>query len=134
MTYLDWIIIALTLWFVVQGVVKGALAVLLTSLAIVVCYVVAAILMPTLGEGVARALLGSIKSLPPGWARLAGFVVPFVLGYGLLSLLISILPGGKQPVLQAQVLGIFVGLIKALVASMALMGILLASPSSEAIM
>jgi len=57
---------------------------------------------------------------------------PGILVYLLLSLLINIMPGGKRPGTQAQVLGVFAGALKAFVAAMALVGVLLASPLSEA--
>jgi hypothetical protein len=51
----------------------------------------------------------------------------------LLSLLISLLPGAKRPEISGQLLGAGMGLVKALVASMALVGILLASPLGKGV-
>lgn len=138
MTWLDWLIVAMTIWFLLQGVLKGGAAAFFGAIAIVVSYVVAAMLLPSLGEGIARALIANIKprELPAEdfarWARMVGFVVPFVIAYILLSVVINFLPGGKRPGMPAQVLGVFTGFLKALAASMALVGILLASPLSTA--
>jgi ABC-type transport system involved in multi-copper enzyme maturation permease subunit len=133
MTWLDWLVVAMGIFFVLQGLFKGAALSLLSGLAIVVAYVVSAVLLSTAGETVADALVGSIKSLPKEWARTAGFLLPFILVYLLLSVLINIMPGGKRPGMQAQVLGVFAGALKAFVAAMALVGVLLASPLSGGI-
>ncbi len=138
MTWLDWLIIAMTIWFLLQGVLKGGAAALLGALAIIVSYVLAAILLASVGEGIAVALMANIKpqELPPEdfarWARMVGFLIPFLIAYVVFSLLINLVPGGKRPSMLAQAAGVFTGLFKALAASMALVGILLASPLSTA--
>lgn len=138
MTWLDWIIVAMTIWFLLQGVLKGGAAAFFGALAIVASFIIAAILLPTLGQGIANAVTTNIKpqELSPEdfarWARMAGFVVPFLAVYIVLSLLINFLPGGKRPGMLAQVAGVFTGLLKALAASAALVGVLLASPLSAA--
>lgn len=138
MTWLDWLIVAMTIWFLLQGVLKGGAAAFFGALAIVASFIVAAMLLPSLGQGIADALTANIK---PGelsaedfarWARMAGFVVPFLVAYIALSLIINFFPGGKRPSMLAQVIGVFTGLLKALTASSALVGILLASPFSAA--
>jgi uncharacterized membrane protein required for colicin V production len=127
MTWLDWIVIALGIAFMVQGLFKGVTTLLLSALAIVVAYVGAAILLPTLGDRLARA-----TPMPEGWGRMAGFLAIFFVLYVVLGLVISVLPGGKRPASAAQILGLFAGALKALVASMAAVGILLASPLADA--
>ena len=138
MTWLDWLLVAMAIWFVVQGLLKGAVAAVLGALAIVISYVVAAIALPTFGERAAEAmakmrLVELSAAEAASWGRAAVFAVTFVIAYVVLSLIINILPGGKLPGLQAQVLGVFTGLFKAFVASMALVGFLLASPLSSAL-
>jgi len=133
MTWLDWLVIAMAIYFVFQGLTKGATLSLLTGLGIVVSYVVAAALLATVGEVIANALVSSIKDLPKEWGRTVGFVLPFVLVYLLLSLLISLMPGGKRPASQAQLLGVVAGGLKAYVAAMALVGVMLATPLSDGI-
>lgn len=127
MTWLDWVAVAMAVYFVAQGLFKGVTAAVLGALAIVVAYVGAALVLPAVGQRVEAA-----TPLPAEWARLAGFVITLVVVYAALALLISILPGGKRPSLPAQVLGLFAGAAKAAVAVMALVGILLASPLSGA--
>jgi uncharacterized membrane protein required for colicin V production len=133
MTWLDWLVAAMTIFFVLQGLLKGAALSLLSGLAIIVAYVGAAALLPTAGEAVADTLVASIKALPKEWGRAVGFVLPFVVIYLVLSLLINIMPGGKRPGVQAQVLGLFAGALKAGLAATALVSFLLATPLSEAI-
>lgn len=123
MTWLDWLVVALGIFFVVQGLFKGVTTALLSALAIAVAYVGAAIALPTLGDRLARA-----TPMPEGYGRMAAFIGMFVVMYAVLALAISVLPGGKRPSTGAQLLGLFAGALKALVASMAVVGILLASP------
>jgi uncharacterized membrane protein required for colicin V production len=127
MTWLDWVAVAMAVYFVAQGLFKGVTAAALGALAIVVAYVGAALALPAVGSRVEAA-----TPLPAEWARLVGFVLTFLVLYTVLALLISILPGGKRPSLPAQVLGLFAGAAKATVAVLALVGILLASPLSDA--
>lgn len=127
MTWLDWAVIALFVYFVVQGLIKGVAAALLGAVTAALAYVLAAILLPTVGAWIEAA-----SPLPPEWDRLAAFVLTFGLFYLLGMLLISVLPGGKRPSAPAQMLGLAGGAVKALVVSMAVVGILLASPLSEA--
>lgn len=127
-TWLDWIAVVMLIGFVVQGMLKGGVASLLGAAALVVAYAAAAIAFPALGERITRG-----SPLPLEWGRTVGFVLAFLVAYTLLAVLISILPGGKRPGLYAQLLGILTGALKALVAAMAGVGILLASPLSDAI-
>jgi hypothetical protein len=137
MTWLDWLIVAMTIWFLVQGVLKGATAALLGAVAIAIAFLGSAMLLPGPGTGIAQALMTNIQDLRagagPSWARTIGFLTPFAILYIVLLVLINVFPGGKRPSMLAQVIGVFTGLLKALTASMALVGILLASPFSEAI-
>ncbi|MGH2375240.1 MAG: CvpA family protein [bacterium] len=138
MTWLDWLIVAMTIWFLLQGVLKGGAAAFFGALAIVASYIIAAMLLPSLGQGIAGALTANIKPRELSaedfarWARMVGFVLPFLMAYIVLSLIINLLPGGKRPSMLAQSIGVFTGLLKALAASAALVGILLASPFSGA--
>ncbi|HET8680243.1 MAG TPA: CvpA family protein [bacterium] len=138
MTWLDWLIVAMTIWFLLQGVLKGGAAAFFGALAIVASFIIAAMLLPSLGQGIAGALTTNIKpkELPAEdfarWARMTGFIVPLIIVYIVLSLIINLLPGGKRPSMLAQVVGVFTGLLKSLTAASALVGILLASPFSAA--
>jgi len=127
MTWLDWMIVAMLVYFVIQGLFKGVVASALGGVAIVLSYVGAAAALPIVGD---RAAMGT--PLPGEWARLIAFLFAFFLLYGICIVLISITPGGKRPILPAQVLGILAGALKAIIAAMAAVGILLASPLSDA--
>lgn len=133
MTWLDWVIVAMTIWFVLQGLIKGGTAALLGALAIIVSYVGSAIASPIIGEPLAqwmaRMRLTEMNATEAAsWGRMAGFVITFFIAYIVLSILITLFPGGKRPGMGAQIVGVFAGLFKAFVASMAVVGILLASP------
>lgn len=133
MTWLDWVVIAMIVYFMIQGLFKGVAAVAMGALAIVVAYIGAGLALPAVGD-----FLVNVKSpiippdLSPEWRRTVGFTVTFLTIYVVLVLLSSILPGGKRPGLPAQMLGIVGGAVKAVLASMAFIAILLASPLSEA--
>ncbi|MDR7483907.1 MAG: CvpA family protein [Armatimonadota bacterium] len=127
MTWLDWMVVAMLVYFAVQGLFKGVVASGLGGLAIVVSYMGAAAALPIIGD---RAAMGT--PLPGEWARLIAFIFAFFLLYGICIVLISITPGGKRPTLPSQVLGIVAGVAKAMIAAMAAVGVLLASPLSDA--
>jgi len=128
MTWLDWVMVAMVIWFVLQGLLKGVVVPLLGVCAVIGAYVISAIAMPVAGLPIAKWTDSLIVSaeFSEDWARTVGFVVTFVILYALFSLLISLLPGAKRPEMSGQLLGVGMGLVKALVASMALVGILLA--------
>ncbi len=135
MTWLDWVMVAMAIWFVLQGLLKGFTTAWLGAVAVIVAYVGSAMAMPVVGESFGRWVdgLSSSAEFTADWARTVGFVMTFVLAYAILSLLISILPGAKRPEIAGQLLGAGMGLIKALMASAALVGILLASPLSKGV-
>lgn len=132
MTWLDWVVIALTVYFIAQGLIKGATVAVLGALAAALAYVLAAILLPAVGEMLVKSTLMP-QDLTPEWRRAAGFTATFGFLYLVFMLLISIMPGAKQPSTPAQMLGLVAGGFKALVVSMAIVGILLASPLSPAL-
>jgi uncharacterized membrane protein required for colicin V production len=127
MTWLDWVVIALFVYFVVQGLVKGVTAALLGALVAILAYVFAAILLPVVGDRVAAA-----SPLEPEWDRMAAFVGTYVVLYVVGSVMISLLPGGKRPSTLAQLFGVAAGAIKALTVALAVIGVLQASPYAVA--
>jgi len=135
MTWLDWVMVAMAIWFVLQGLIKGVVVPLLGAAAVVSAYVISAIAMPVAGLPIAKWIDSLIVSaeFTEDWARTVGFVVTFVILYAVFSLLISLLPGAKRPEMSGQLLGVGMGLVKALLASMALVGILLASPLAKGV-
>lgn len=135
MTWLDWVMVAMAIWFVLQGLIKGVTVSLLGVVAVVAGYVISAMAMPVAGLPLAKWIDSLISSteFTEEWARTVGFVVTYVFLYGLFTLLISLLPGAKRPEISGQLLGAAIGVVKALVASMALVGILLASPLAKGV-
>lgn len=135
MTWLDWVMVAMGIWFVLQGLLKGVVVPLLGTLAIIVGYVVSAMAMPVVGIPIGKWIDSLITSpeFTEEWGRTVGFVTTFTILYAILSLLISLLPGAKRPETSGQLLGTAMGLVKAVVASMAFVGILLASPLAKGI-
>src|SRR5574341_2441643 len=96
MTWLDWIAIAMIVYFVVQGLLKGVAAALLGEAAVILAYAIAAIALPAVGDLV-TGLVRSQAEDWPHWARLVAFVATFLIVYGLFMVLVSIMPGGKRP-------------------------------------
>jgi uncharacterized membrane protein required for colicin V production len=133
MTWLDWIVVAMFIYFVIQGLFKGAAISALGALALTISYLVAALALPSLGA-VAAGMSLMPKDLSVEWRHAVAFIATFIFVYVLLLLLMSILmPGAKRPGMQAQVLGIVFGAIKAFVAAIILVAVLLASPLGDAI-
>ena len=134
MTWLDWVIVVMIVWFTIQGLLKGITPVALGVLAIIAAFLIATLTLPVIGDALV-AVKGPLlpPDLEPGWRRLLGFVVAFAVVYGVLSLLINILPGGKRPSSPAQILGMAGGILKATTMSMVFVGTLLASPAGDAI-
>jgi hypothetical protein len=134
MTWLDWVIVVMLVWFVIQGLLKGVTPIALGVVVIFAAFLVATLTLPTIGDALV-AVKGPL--LPPdleaGWRRMLGFVVTFAVVYFVLSLLINIMPGGKRPSSPAQILGVAGGVLKAAAMAMVFLGVLLASPSSAAI-
>jgi hypothetical protein len=128
MTWLDWAAVALLVYFVVQGLVKGVGAALLGAAAAILAYVLAAIALPSVGGFLVESTLLP-RDLAPEWRRAVGFVATFGLLYLLFMLLISVLPGAKRPSTPTQILGLAGGVVKAAVVCMTLVGIIQASPS-----
>jgi uncharacterized membrane protein required for colicin V production len=132
MTWLYWVVVALTVYFVAQGLIKGATVAALGALAAGVAYVLAAMLLPAVGEMLVKSTLMP-QDLTPEWRRAVGFTATFGLLYLVFMVLISIMPGAKRPSTPAQMLGVIAGGVKSLMVSMAIVGILLASPLSPAL-
>jgi hypothetical protein len=134
MTWLDWVIIVLLIWFIVQGLLKGVTPVTLGVLAVFAAFLIATLTLPVIGGALIAVKPPLLpQDLVAGWRRMLGFVVTFFATYILLSLLINLMPGGKRPSSPAQILGIAGGVLKAMAMSMVLIGALLASPASDAI-
>jgi uncharacterized membrane protein required for colicin V production len=133
MTWLDWIVVAMFIYFVIQGLFKGAAISALGALALTIAYLIAAIALPSMGA-VAADMSLMPRDLSLEWRHAVAFIATFIFVYILLLLLMSILlPGAKRPGMQAQVLGIVFGAMKAFVAAMILVAVLLASPLGDAI-
>jgi uncharacterized membrane protein required for colicin V production len=135
MTWLDWVMVALAIWFVLQGLLKGFTVAALGAVAVLVAYVGSAVAMPSVGDPLGKWVNNLISSaeFTTEWARTVGFSMVFVFLYALIVLLIGFLPGAKRPEMTGQLLGAGMGLVKALFASAALVGILLASPLSKGV-
>lgn len=123
MSWLDWGTLALAVAFTVQGLFKGAVPAAFGTLAVVLSYLASGAVLPAVGARMAQG-----TPLPLDWARTIGFVVIFLVAYGVMVLAFSVLGGARRPGMQAQILGAPLGLVKGLAVAMAAVGILLASP------
>ncbi|MDR7420411.1 MAG: CvpA family protein [Armatimonadota bacterium] len=128
MTWLDWVVIAMAVYFVAQGLFKGITAAMLGAVVAFLAYVLAAIFLPVVGERVAAA-----SPLEATWDRTAAFVFMYAVLYVVGMVMISLLPGGKRPNTLAQLLGLIGGAVKWLAVAMSVVGMLQASPLSEGI-
>jgi uncharacterized membrane protein required for colicin V production len=125
MNWVDWLIIAILLIGVGQGILRSWVAALLGALVIILAFLAAIVLLPYYGEGV--------KSLPmpADWARTIAFTIVLIGFYVIFSIIGNTFLGGKRPRLEAQIAGGIVGLGRGIVASMVLVGLLAATPSGE---
>jgi uncharacterized membrane protein required for colicin V production len=132
MTYLDWIVVALALWCVLQGLLKGAATAAFGALAVLVAYAGGCLLLRAVVDPLAGAFMGLVPDLPRDWARTSAFAFTVGAIYALLLVLFSVAGGAARPEATGQLLGACVGLVKAAAWGMALLGLLLASPLGEA--
>lgn len=125
MNWVDWVLIAVLLFAVGQGIMRGWVAALLGTLVIVLASLATIVLLPYYGEGV--------KSLPmpADWARTIAFTIVLIGFYVIFSLIGNTFLGGKRPRLEAQIAGGIVGLFRGIVAGMVLVGLLAATPAGE---
>ncbi len=126
MNWVDWVIIAVILFTVFQGILRGWVAALVGIVIIAASWLLTIVLLPYFGPGV--------ESLPleADWARTIAFGVVLFGFYVLFSIIVNTFLGGKRPRMEAQIAGGVLGLFRGLVAAMVIVGLLSATPAADA--
>ncbi|HEV8338169.1 MAG TPA: CvpA family protein [bacterium] len=127
MNWVDWVIIAVLLLTIFQGVMRGWVAALVGIIIILGSWLLTIALLPYYGPGV--------ESLPiedVAWSRTIAFGVVLIGFYIIFSVIANTLLGGKRPRMEAQIAGGILGLARGLVAAMVIVGLLSATPAAEA--
>lgn len=127
MTWVDFMIIGVLLYTVWQGVVRGWVAAFVGIVVIAASWLVTIVLLPYYGPGV--------ESLPleAAWARTIAFGLILIGFYVIFSLIANAFLGGKRPKLEVQIAGAAVGVLRGIAASMAILGLLAATPEAQAL-
>lgn len=126
MNWVDWVIVAVLLIGVFQGVLRGWVAALVGIIVIAAAWLLTIVLLPFYGKGV--------ESLPlqADWARTIAFGVVLIGFYVIFSVIASTFLGGKRPRVEAQIAGGILGLGRGIAAAMIIVGLLSATPAAEA--
>ncbi len=127
MSWVDWVIIAVLLITIFQGILRGWVAALVGTIIVAASWLLTIALLPYFGPGV--------ESLPiedVAWSRTIAFGVVLIGFYGIFSVIANTFLGGKRPRVEAQIAGGILGLGRGLAASMVIVGLLSASPAADA--
>jgi uncharacterized membrane protein required for colicin V production len=125
MTWVDFVVIALLIYTIWQGVLRGWVAALFGAVIIAASWLAAIALLPYYGK--------SVESLPlqADWARTIAFGFVLIGFYVILSLIANAFLGGKRPRVEAQVAGAIVGVLRGVIGAMVVLGLLAAVPVPE---
>lgn len=126
MNWVDWVIIAVILITVFQGIMRGWVAALVGLIIIGGSWLLTIALLPYYGPGV--------ESLPlqADWSRTIAFGVVLIGFYIIFSVIANTFLGGKRPRMEAQIAGGVLGLARGILAAMVIVGLLSATPAAEA--
>jgi len=127
MNWVDWVLIAVLLITVFQGILRGWAAALVGTIIIGASWLLTIALLPYYGPGV--------ESLPiedVAWSRTIAFGVVLIGFYIIFSVIANTFLGGKRPRIEAQIAGGILGVARGLVAAMVIVGLLSATPAAEA--
>src|SRR3989304_3384294 len=124
MNWVDFLIIAVLLYTIWQGVIRGWVAALVGIIIMTASWLVPVLLLPYYGPGV--------ESLPleAAWARPIAFGVILIGFYVIFGLIANTFLGGKRPKAEAQIVGAVVGVLRGIAAAMAVLGLLAAAPAA----
>jgi len=127
MNWVDFLIIAVLLYTIWQGVIRGWAAALVGIIIMTASWLVTILLLPYYGPGV--------ESLPleAAWARTIAFGVILIGFYVIFGLIANTFLGGKRPKAEAQIVGAVVGVLRGIAVAMAILGLLAATPASPAL-
>lgn len=126
MTWIDWVMVAFTLFAALQGVRRGLWAALIGLIALLAAYLAASVWFRPLAEAVRGYL-----PLSDGWAAAIAFLVLFLVLVEAVGLILTLrtTPNNVPP--ASRTLGLLVGAVRGLTLATALLVVVLASPPSE---
>jgi uncharacterized membrane protein required for colicin V production len=125
MNWVDWVVVALLLIGLFQGVQRGWVAAIVGIAVIILAFFAAILLLPFYGEGVTSL------PMPPEWSRTIAFIIVLLGFYVIISLIANAFLGGKRPRLEAQIPGGILGALRGAVAAMVILGVLAATPAPQ---
>ncbi len=127
MNWVDFVIIAVMLYCIGQGLLRGWVAALVGAIVTAGAWLATVALLPIFAK--------SVESLPleADWARTIAFGFVLIGCYVLLSLIANAFLGGKRARLEAQAAGAVFGAVRGIVASMVVLGLLAATPAAGAL-
>jgi len=125
MTWLDWILVAIVAFSVLQGLRRGALAAAGGLLGVLIAYVAASYWYASL-----VAAFSFVPASPP-WQATVAFLVLFLGANGILSVAASLLLGVADAPPVSRLLGVAVGGLRGMLLFSALLTAAMASPAGD---
>lgn len=127
MTWVDFLVVAVMLYAIGQGILRGWAAALVGIVVIWAAWAATILLLPFYGK--------SVESLPleAPWARTIAFGFILIGFYIIFSLIANAFLGGKRARLEAQIAGGIVGAARGIVGCMVVLGLLAATPEANAL-
>lgn len=125
MNWVDWVIIAVMLFTIFQGFLRGWVAAFVGIIIIVASWLLAILLLPFYGPGV------ETLPLQADWARTIAFGVVLIGFYVIFSVIANTFLGGKRPQMEAQIAGGVLGVGRGILFAMMIVGLLSATPAAE---
>jgi membrane protein required for colicin V production len=125
MTWLDWILVAIVAFSVLQGLRRGALAAAGSTLGVLIAYLAA-----SYGYASLAAAFGFIPLSPP-WQATIAFLVLFLAANGILAVAASLVLGVADAAPVSRLIGVGIGAVRGTCLSAVLVTIAMASPVSE---
>lgn len=123
MTWLDWSLVAVLLFTFVQGVRRGPLVGLLSTVGLLAGFVAAAVLYPSLGEVVRLSL-----HLEKAWAATVAFLALLLAISFVIGVVVTLLLSGRKLSGLARLIGGLFGVARGAVFGILLLVVGLASP------
>ncbi len=127
MTWIDWVIIALVMFSLLQGLRRGPFVGFFSVLGLIVAFVAASGWHPLLADTLTQGL-----RLSRSWAATAAFFVLLGSIYVAIGVIATTLLSSPLSV-RARLLGAFVGAVKGILLAMMLLAVAMASPLRESV-
>ncbi|HEY3248850.1 MAG TPA: CvpA family protein [bacterium] len=125
MSWIDWIIVAILAFSILQGLRRGALAAGGSALGVVIAYLAASYWYASLADS-----FGFIPLSPP-WQATVAFLVLFLAVNGILAIAASLLLGAGNASPLSRMIGAALGIVRGTLLAAALLTVAMASPLGE---